>query len=499
MRLQLNTKIILGFSIALLVLLLTSIAAYRSIQQLSFYTRQVEHTYQVIQHTSELRTKVRDAQASVRGYLLLNDSTFLPTYLEAVEAWHTDFDALQILLRDNPEQLDRLDTLRRIVASEKVLLEKWRQVPPSPYAARDLTRADRSVLRTLRAVVLRIRNTENTLLEGRAKNQDFYENTTPLAIVVSAVLAILIVLWLFTKISQELRANQALQLELANTNAAVSHRIHIIEELANKVVQGDYTVKISDQEQDSLGNLSSSLNRMTQTLDESFAALEKRNQELDQFAYVASHDLKAPLRGVVTVMKWIEDELPHELSDQMRQYLEMMKGRLHRLEDLINGLLAYARAGRTQRQVEEVNVQQLVAEVKELVVPVGFQVLTPEPLPTLIADRLSLQQVFTNLMGNAAKYHHQAAGTITVTSRDVGQCYEFRVQDDGPGIAPQFHEKIFLMFQTLRDRHTAESTGIGLSIVKKIIDEQKGTIHVESTEGDGAAFIFTWPKEVASS
>lgn len=499
MRLQLNTKIILGFGIALLVLLLTSLTAYRSIQQLSYYTRQVEHTYQIIQSTSELRTKVRDAQASVRGYLLLNDSTYLPTYFDAINNWHKDFDAIQLLVRDNPDQLSRLDTLRRIVAEEKVLLEKWRQQPPSPFAARDLTTADRSVLRKLRAVVLRIREVESALLQERSKYQDFYENTTPVAIVVSAVLAILIVLWLFSKITKELRANQLLQEQLTATNADVAHRIHIIEELANKVVQGDYTVKISDQEQDSLGNVAASLNRMTQNLDESFTALEQRNKELDQFAYVASHDLKAPLRGVLTVVKWIEEELSQELSPQMHQYLEMMKGRLHRLEDLINGLLAYARVGRTQHKLEEVSVPQLVAEVADLVVPENFRVETPTPLPTLVTDRLSLQQVFTNLMGNAAKYHDKAAGTITVSSRDVGQCYEFRVQDDGPGIAPQFHEKIFLMFQTLRDRNTAESTGIGLSIVKKIIDEQKGTIHVESAEGQGAAFIFTWPKHPAGS
>ena len=112
----------------------------------------------------------------------------------------------------------------------------------------------------------------------------------------------------------------------------------------------------------------------------------------------------------------------------------------------------------------------------------------------LQTDRLSLQQVFTNLMGNAAKYHHRPDGRIRVTAQDIGDCYEFRVQDDGPGIAPQFHQKIFLMFQTLRDRHTAESTGIGLSIVKRIVEEQKGTVRVKSEAGNGSAFIFTWPK-----
>ncbi|UOQ74317.1 sensor histidine kinase [Hymenobacter cellulosilyticus] len=196
----------------------------------------------------------------------------------------------------------------------------------------------------------------------------------------------------------------------------------------------------------------------------------------------------------MTVVKWIEDELKAELSDQMRQYLGMMKGRLTRLEDLINGLLAYARIGRTEQKLEEVAVQELVDEVRELVVPPTFQVNVTSPLPVLVTDRLSLQQIFTNLFSNAVKYHHQGQGTITVSCTEAKKEYEFTVADDGPGIAPEYHEKIFLIFQTLRDRNTAESTGIGLSIVKKILDEQKSSIRVSSEPGQGTAFIFTWPK-----
>ncbi|MBD2715816.1 CHASE3 domain-containing protein [Microvirga sp. STR05] len=495
MRLRLNTKILLGFIIALAVLLLTSLLAYRSIQQLAFYTRQVEHTYQVLQYTSQLRTKVRDAQTAVRAYLLLADTTRLAEYRTNLEGTSRDFDSLQLLTRDNPVQQNRLDTLRRLVAYEKQVLKKWSTVNPTPYAARDLLLADQPTLEKLRKIVSDMTATETVLLRERSLNQDFYENTTPIAIVGSAVLAILIVLWLFSKITRELQANERLQQELAQVNQDTARRIAIIEQLADRVVQGDYSVKISNgAQQDSLGNLATSLNHMTQTLEETFAALQNRNKELDQFAYVASHDLKAPVRGVLTVLKWIEDELPHELSAQMRQYLDMMKGRLIRLEDLINGILAYARVGRTEQKLEEVRVEQLVREVAELVVPPAFQVEIPTTMPTFVTDRLSLQQVFTNLMSNAAKYHDKATGTITVSCQDIGRCYEFRVQDDGPGIAPEYHEKIFLIFQTLRDRNTAESTGIGLSIVKKMIDEKKGSIRVESAVGQGAAFVFTWPK-----
>lgn len=494
MGLKLHTKIILGFVIAVGVLLLTSAASWYSIQQLAYYTQRVEHTYQVIQSTADLRTHMRDAQSHVRSYLLLTDTAARTSFYQVLPEARSDFAQLRRLTLDNLHQQSRLDTLEQAMEDEGRYLSGWLQQQPSTSAVRQLVLGDRQRQRQLRNLLNRVQQEEEALLQERRRRQDFFEHTTPAAIVVSAVLAALIVAWLFTKINRELRANEQLQQELARTNQAVARRIQLIEGLANKVVQGDYTVKISDHEQDSLGNLATSLNHMTQTLDNSFTALENRNRELDQFAYVASHDLKAPLRGVVTVVKWIEDELPHELSPQMRQYLDMMKGRLHRLEDLINGLLAYARAGRTEQKLEEVDVNQLVREVTELVVPPTFQLEIPTPLPVFTTDRLSLQQVFTNLIGNAAKYHHRPNGRITVRCLDAGECYRFRVEDDGPGIAPQFHQKVFLMFQTLRDRHTAESTGIGLSIVKKIIEEQKGTIHIESAEGEGAAFVFTWPK-----
>jgi signal transduction histidine kinase len=171
-----------------------------------------------------------------------------------------------------------------------------------------------------------------------------------------------------------------------------------------------------------------------------------------------------------------------------------MKGRLNRLEDLINGLLAYARVGRTAQSASSMDVAQLLGEVAELVVPPDFTLHIEPGMPVFTTNRLSLQQVFTNLLSNAVKYHQRGAGHLEISCREAGRFYEFRVQDDGPGIAREYHQKIFLLFQTLRDRHTAESTGIGLSIVQKIINEQQGTIRVESTPGHGAGFIFTWPK-----
>jgi signal transduction histidine kinase len=496
MKSKVDPKIIIGFALAIGVLLLTAAASFWSIKGLSVQTKNVEHTYQVLQEVESVTAVLKDAQAGTRGYLLTGDTMYLRPYSMASGQLPASLARLQDLTVDNPEQRARLDSLQALVEQEFHILRPLTEIKKSmsQSAMQTLLDTDRQTLRQVRILYTRIKQNELALLAQRSALQDVFAKATPIVVLISAILAVLIVVWLVIKIVQELADNRRLQAELAEINAEVSRRIAQIRELAEQVVQGDYTVKITDTATDNLGGLAATLNQMTQTLDASFSALEKRNQELDQFAYVASHDLKAPLRGVTTIVKWIEDELAAELSPQLRTYLDQMKGRLSRLEDLINGLLAYARVGRTTQTHQTVDVQQLLHEVGELVVPPDFQLEIGPGMPTFETDRLSLQQVFTNLLSNAVKYHQRGAGHLEVTCRDIGNCYEFRVQDDGPGIAPEYHQKIFLLFQTLRDRNTAESTGIGLSIVQKIINEQHGTIRVDSAVGQGAGFIFTWPK-----
>ena len=496
MTLKTDTKIILGFALAVGILLLTAAASFWSIRGLSVQTAKVEHTYQVLQEVESVTAVLKDAQAGTRGYLLTGDTVYLRPYSMATNQLPASLARLQALTSDNSSQQARLDSLRMLVEQEFRILRPLTEIQKSmsQSAMQTLLDTDRQTLRQVRILYNRTKESEMALLAQRSALQDVFEKATPIVVLVSAVLAVLITVWLVMKIMQELADNRRLQNELADINAEVSRRITQIRDLAEQVVQGDYTVKIADAAQDNLGGLAISLNRMTQTLDASFSALEKRNKELDQFAYVASHDLKAPLRGVTTIVKWIEDELAAELSPQMHTYLDQMKGRLSRLEDLINGLLAYARVGRTAQSADNVDVNQLVEEIADLVVPPDFTLRVGPGMPTFVTDRLGLQQVFTNLLSNAVKYHHRGAGQLEITCQEVGQHYEFRVQDDGPGIAPEYHQKIFLLFQTLRDRNTAESTGIGLSIVQKIINEHHGTIRVDSAQGRGAGFIFTWPK-----
>ena len=229
-------------------------------------------------------------------------------------------------------------------------------------------------------------------------------------------------------------------------------------------------------------------------------ALEQSNRELDQFAYVASHDLKAPLRGIANLTQWIEEDLGERLTADSAEHMRLLKGRVHRMEALIDGILAYSRAGRVRSQPERVDTGALVREVLELLAPGPEAVVeVPDEMPTVEAERVPLQQVFMNLIGNALKYARAARPDVrvAVSCQALRDGYEFVVADNGPGIAPEYHERIWGIFQTLEARDKVEGTGIGLSVVKKIVESRGGRAWVESAPGEGTRFHFTWPKSAA--
>ena len=223
--------------------------------------------------------------------------------------------------------------------------------------------------------------------------------------------------------------------------------------------------------------------------------LKKRNQELDRFAYVTSHDLKAPLRAIANLATWLQEDLEDTIPEENQQQLKLMCSRVKRMDSLIQGLLEYSRIGKKNTRIELVNVTDLICETVDSVSPPpGFEIIIADDMPTLNTRVLLLQQVFSNLISNAIKYHPQTKGKIVISVEEQDSFYKFGVADDGLGIDPQYHDRIFTIFQTLQPRDTIESTGIGLSIVKKIVESQGGKITVESQLGEGATFYFTWRK-----
>ncbi|MEG5160757.1 PAS domain S-box protein [Microcoleus sp. AT3-A2] len=253
------------------------------------------------------------------------------------------------------------------------------------------------------------------------------------------------------------------------------------------------------QAEESLRLHTQELTWTAQMLAQTTNVLRKRNQELDQFAYVVSHDLKAPLRAIANLSSWIEEDLSESMTEDTLHQMNLLRGRVHRMEGLIEGLLQYSRVGRIQVPSEMVKVENLLAEIIDsLAPPSGFEVKVEPGMPTFVTEKLPLQQVFSNLISNAIKHNRAESGHVTISVKELDDFYEFSVEDDGPGIAPQYHDKVFVIFQTLEARDKVENTGIGLSLVKKIVEGQEGTISLESAEGEGATFRFTWPKQPIS-
>lgn len=224
--------------------------------------------------------------------------------------------------------------------------------------------------------------------------------------------------------------------------------------------------------------------------------LESANEELKNFAYVVSHDLKAPLRAIGSLADWIAADQAEKLDDEGREHLRLLIQRARRMDALIDGILQYSRVGRVREAVVDVDLNPIVQEVLAMLAPPPhIRVEVAPDLPVIHAERTRILQLFQNLVSNAIKYLDKPEGLIRIGCEDQGDVWKFFVGDNGPGIEPRHFKRIFQLFQTLAPKDRVESTGVGLALVKKIVELYGGRVWVESQPGAGSTFYFTLPKE----
>ncbi len=224
--------------------------------------------------------------------------------------------------------------------------------------------------------------------------------------------------------------------------------------------------------------------------------VESVNRELKDFAYIASHDLKAPLRGIKTLAEWLSTDYSDKLGEQGKEQMGLLLRRVERMHNLIEGILQYSRIGRVKENRDTVNFNKVVADVIDMVAPpANISVTVENELPTIECDPTRITQVFQNLISNAVKYMDKPQGQIRIGCVEENGFWKFSVADNGPGIEEKYFEKIFQIFQTLAPRDSIESTGIGLTVAKKIVELYGGKIWVESKVGEGSTFFFTLPKQ----
>ncbi len=484
---KLSTQILLAFFVVVILSVADTYINYRLSLKVEKNIEFLSKSEAIIRNSNKIHQSIIQMQSAFRGYLLTDDTSFLDLYYEGLKVVPGYFTEQRDLIKENEKQSTILDSIQ-------TLHQQWIGYAGSLIDSR--TKSSRSsssdspynelLKNTLKAQIGKklndaiatkfnefdkreyiIRNTHNSkLIASISQTHTFSFIFITLTIVIGVASAIFIVI-------------------------LISKRIISMVNLAKNISNGQFTV-VNDTRNDELTGLSRSLNIMSDRLSKNIRDLENRNAELNKFAYVVSHDLKAPVRGIHNLIKWIEEDLGHELTPEMKKYLDMIPQRTKRMEDLINGLLEYARISQ-RTNVSEIDVNKLVRDIADSIVPRHFKVEI-DHLPHLYAERLKLEQVFSNLISNSVKYTAPSNGHIIVSCEEHSEFYRFSVRDNGIGVDPEYHEKIFEIFQTLRDKNEIESTGVGLAIVKKIIEDQHGAIKLISKSGEGAEFIFTWKK-----
>lgn len=225
--------------------------------------------------------------------------------------------------------------------------------------------------------------------------------------------------------------------------------------------------------------------------------------ELEKFAYVAAHDLRAPVRALDHLMAWLEDDLGDAATEPVRARLGLMRRRVERMDRLLRSLLDYARSAGDTLRPTRVDLGAMVADLFELLRATypGFELVTEGRLPVVETAADAMERVLQNLLENALKHHDRATGRVTVAAVTAGDYHEVSVADDGPGIPEALHEKAFELFQTLRRRDEHESTGMGLALARRVVESVGGRLWVESPtrDGRGATFRFTWPVQLPRS
>jgi len=274
------------------------------------------------------------------------------------------------------------------------------------------------------------------------------------------------------------------------------HRDHLEELIVARTQELTEKTEQLQKSEKSLMYLLEDVNESREQLQKINSEYAVINNELKEFSYVVSHDLKAPLRAIGQLTHWISTDYSTAFDDDGKMQMDLILQRVKRMDGLIDGILRYSRVGRTREKSEPLDLDRLVREVVENIVSLEtVQIVIENKLPVVLRDSIRMEQVFQNLIGNAIKFMDKDEGLIKVGCVDGGASWQFSVSDNGPGIDKKYHDRIFQIFQTLAPRDERENTGIGLTLVKKIIGIYGGSIWVESELGRGTTFYFTVPKK----
>jgi PAS domain S-box-containing protein len=292
--------------------------------------------------------------------------------------------------------------------------------------------------------------------------------------------------WSFHDVTEQKRVEDALHKAHDELEVRVEQRTAELAK-ANEVLESEITER---------RNAEQALALLNKDLESTISELKRTNKELQEFAYITAHDLKTPLRGIGTLADWLSADYADKFDEEGQKQIKMLAKRAKRADKLVDSILQYSSAGHTREEHEQIDLNTALPEIiHEIDPPENITVNIDNTLPVLICKKTHISQVFQNLIRNAIKYMDKERGQITIGCIEEDGFWKFNITDNGPGIDHKYYKKIFKIFQTLSPPDETDSTGIGLSVAKKIVKLNGGRIWVESNPGEGSTFFFTFPKQ----
>ena len=288
--------------------------------------------------------------------------------------------------------------------------------------------------------------------------------------------------------------------EVAQLASALTEKWTLTQKASLKTEQLEQMVEERTQELMKTNELLKEEIAERQEVEQRQAELIKKvdniNKDLKDFASIVSHDLKAPLRGIKSLATWILDDCSDKLGQEANEQLKMLLDRVDRMYELIDGVLRYSRAGRTEENPLRVDLNKFVPEIIDMLAPPqNIQITIENEMPIIKCEETRIMQLFQNLLGNAIKYMDKTEGQIKIGCVEEDGFWKFSIADNGPGFEEKHYDRIFKMFQVLSVHDKPEGTGVGLTIAKKVAEMCGGKIWVESQLGKGSTFFFTLPRK----
>ena len=461
-----KNKVIAGFGAGLAILVLVGFVSIRTMIQNGEDRVWVTHTHLVLEKIDAVLADMVDAETGERGYILTGEQSYLEPYADARAHVFQNVEELRALTADNPIQQHALNQLEPLIATDLLTLQARIEIRDRSglAAAAKEFREGPSKLRMdeIRGVIKEMRSTENVLLKSRSEEAERNSRTFRIVIVGGEILAVAFLCLAGITVRQEMELRKRAEEEIRQFNISLERRV------------ADRTAELAEKAKD----------------------LARSNAELQQFAYVASHDLQEPLRMVASFTQLLAKRYGDKLDNDARDFINYAVDGATRMQTLISDLLTYARVGTQGRPLASTECEELLSRVLEnlkLIIEESGAAITHDPMPVVMADSQQLGQLFQNLLTNAIKFRGEESPRIRISAERKGSEWRISVRDNGIGISKEHADRIFVIFQRLHTKTEYPGTGIGLAICKKIVERHGGHIWVEPFPEGGSTFCFTIP------